>query len=315
MTDKTLPLVTIGIPSYNRADSYLKQAVQSAINQTYQNIEIIISDNCSTDNTEMVIRGINDPRMRYFRQSKNIGGLNNANFCVEHANGAYFLLLHDDDLIDNDFVKVCMEAVNYNTDFGIILTGTRTINDNGEKIGEATNNVEGLSTKEFILGWFDNKVPLYLCSTLYNTRRLKEMGCFRSKKNLYEDNVALFQLAEKFGRKDVRDVKASFRRHSENSGTVASIDDWCIDSLYLLNIICDLLKDDKDMLRSRGMLYFSAQNYNRAVRIQSPVKRFYAYSIVYKQFGYSYSPIRYLLTRNIIYYSLRRLQRKITKGK
>jgi hypothetical protein len=131
------------------------------------------------------------------------------------------------------------------------------------------------------------------------------MGGFRSKKNLYEDDVALFKLAAKFGRKDVREVKASFRRHSENSGSAASIRDWCEDGLYLLDIMCSLIQDDKHIIRSRGMRYFSAQNYNRAARIQSPLKRFYAYYVVYKNFEYSYSPFRYLLTRNIIYNNLR----------
>lgn len=304
------PLVTIGIPSYNRADSYLKHAVQSAVNQTYPNIEIVISDNCSMDNTEEVVKGINDPRIRYFKQSKNIGGLNNANFCVEQASGDYFLLLHDDDLIDHDFVSSCMEAVNYNIDFGIILTGTRVIDGEGRILGAAENKVGGLSTKDFFMGWFDNKVPIYLCSTLFNTRRLKEMGCFRSLKNLHEDGVALFQLAAKFGRKDVRDVKASFRRHTENSGSTALISDWCADGLYLLDIMCGQIQDDKHILRSRGMRYFSAQNYNRAERIQSPLKRLHACYIIYKAFEYSYSPVRYFLKRNIVYNVLYSFKRK-----
>ena len=310
MTVNKAPLVTIGIPSYNRADSYLKQAVLSAVNQTYPNIEIIISDNCSLDNTEEVIRGINDPRIRYFKQSNNIGGLNNANFCVEQAKGDYFLLLHDDDLIDYDFISVCMEAVNYDVNYGIILTGTRVIDSGGRIIGEAENKVVGLSTKDFFMGWFDNKLPIYLCSTLFNTRRLKEMGCFRSLKNLHEDSVALFQLAAKFGRKDVRDVKASFRRHSENSGSSASISDWCDDALYLLNIMCGLVQDDQGIVKSRGMHYFSVQNYNRAARIQSPLKRLYAYYVVYRAFEYSYSPVRYLLKRNFIYSVMVSLKRK-----
>ena len=239
------PLVTIGIPTFNRADSYLKDALKSAVSQSYSNIEVIVSDNASTDNTETLVKSFNDPRIRYFKQSKNIGGLNNANFCVEKAGGDYFLLLHDDDLIDNDFIKVCMEAVNYKTDVGIILSGTRVIDGNGEIIREDTNKAEGFSTTDFFLAWFDCKVPLYLCSTLYHTGRLREIGYFRSKKNLYEDNVVLFQLAAKFGRKDIRDVKASFRKHSNNSGSAASISDWCEDSLYLLDIMCDLSGDQQ----------------------------------------------------------------------
>lgn len=298
------PLVTIGMPTYNRANSYLKDALKSAVSQTYPNIEIVISDNASTDNTEALIKSFNDPRIRYFRQSTNIGGLNNANFCVERANGDYFVLLHDDDLIDNDFIEVCMKAVNYDVNFGVILTGTRVIDENGRIMKETPNKVEGWSTTDFFLGWFDNKLALYLCSTLYNTKRLKDLGCFRSKKNLYEDNVALFQLAAKFGRKDIHDAKASFRMHSSNSGNEASISDWCEDSLYLLNIMCTLSGDKDELVRKRGMTYFCRVNYNYVKcnrNISSRIGRLNAYRSVYKKFEYSYSPIRYLLARNTLY--------------
>lgn len=301
------PLVTIAIPTYNRANSYLKQAIQSAVNQIYSNIEIIVSDNASTDNTEMIVKSFSDPRIRYFKQGRNIGMINNCNFCLEQARGDYFLLLHDDDLIDHDFADVCMKAVNYRTNVGVVLTGTRVIDENGTVVSETANKVEGFSSTDFILGWFDHKIPLYLCSVLFNTGRLKEIGGFKSKKNLYDDVVALFQLAAKFGRKDIHDIKASFRRHSENSGSTASINDWCEDSLYLLNIMCDLSPDNKDLLRCRGMIYFSIQNYIRAARIQSLIKRFYAYIVVYSKFNYSYSPIHFMFTRNIFYKNAHRL--------
>src|SRR3972149_139084 len=124
MLSKTHPLITIAIPTYNRADLYLKQAIQCALNQTYSNVEIIISDNCSMDNTETVVKNFKDPRIRYFRQEKNIGGNNNFNFCLERAKGEYFLLLMDDDLIDSDFIETCMKGVNYDINIGIIRTGT-----------------------------------------------------------------------------------------------------------------------------------------------------------------------------------------------
>jgi glycosyltransferase involved in cell wall biosynthesis len=75
MTKSSQPLVTIAMPTYNRADGFLKQALQSAVSQTYANIEIIVSDNCSTDNTESVVKEMKDPRIRYFKHSENMGAL------------------------------------------------------------------------------------------------------------------------------------------------------------------------------------------------------------------------------------------------
>ena len=102
MANSNPPLVSIGIPTYNRADGFLKQALQSAVNQTYGNIEIIVSDNCSTDHTEDLVNEFSDSRIKYIKHNNNIGANNNFNFCVNSAKGDYFLLLHDDDLIDPD---------------------------------------------------------------------------------------------------------------------------------------------------------------------------------------------------------------------
>ncbi len=298
MKDNIRPLVTIATPTYNRANTYLKQSLESAVNQTYQNIEIIVSDNCSTDNTEMVVKSFNDSRIKYFRQKENIGADNNFNFCIEQANGIYFLLLHDDDLIDKDFIEVCMDAVNDSDNTGIILTGVRAIDDEGNIIYKCHNTVRGLSTEDFFLGWFVSKVPLFLCSTLYNTRRLKEIGGFLPK-NPYQDVVVEAQLAFKFNRVDVYDIKASFRIHKSNKGSAIKVIDWCEGSLYLLNIICNLASEKKDLIMDKGMTYFCVRNYKHAAGIKSPLKRFSTYLMVYKKFNYCYSPIYFVYYRNV----------------
>ena len=114
----TRPLVTIGISTYNRAGGYLRDALQSAVHQTYPALEIVVSDNCSTDDTEAVVRSFADPRIRYIRQAVNIGANNNFNFCIRQARGVYFLLLHDDDLIDEDLVETCVDALRGDTSVG-----------------------------------------------------------------------------------------------------------------------------------------------------------------------------------------------------
>lgn len=299
--NNTKPLVTIAIPTYNR-EHYLRKSLGCAVNQTYKNIEIIVSDNASQDNTEDVVRSFNDSRIRYFRQKVNIGALGNSNFCVKQATGDYILLLNDDDMIDHDFVETCLKEADYSTEFGVILTGVRVIDDRDAVVREDTNRAAGLSFTDFILAWFNHKVPLYLCSTLYNTRGLKEMGGFASKKGLYEDDVALFKLAAKQGRVDVKEVKASFRRHQDNFGNVVRIVDWCEDSLYLLETMCSLVPpEDKDMIKRKGLIYFCRENYVRSSRIESPINRLKAYFIVYRYFGYSYSPFLYILRKTQLY--------------
>ena len=307
------PLVTIAIPTYNRADGYLKEAIESAINQSYPNLEIIISDNCSSDDTGLIVETFNDPRIQYFRHDENIGANNNFNFCLEKATGVFFLLLHDDDLIDEDFVKKCMHAVKKRLEIGMIRTGTRVIDSDGNVLNETPNTVGGLSTEDFILVWFDWKTALYLCSTLFNTKRLKEVGGFPSKPYLFQDVFAEFKLASKYGRIDIQDVKASFRQHPDEMTFASGIRSWCEDSLYLLDSICDLVTKNKTIIRKEGLSYFSTFNYRLARKIKSPLDRYIAYISLIKAFKYVFLRDLFLRTlrRSFIYPPLRFIKRKI----
>ena len=288
------PLVTIAIPTYNRADAYLKQAIQSALSQTYSNIEIIVSDNCSTDDTESLVKSFYDPCLRYIRHKKNIGANNNFNYCLQKARGDYFLLLHDDDLIDDDFISECIKAANRDGSVGIIRTGARNINSAGNVILERENLTGGLSLTDFFLGWLLDKTPMYLCSTLFSTKRLREIGGLKSKHNLYEDVIAMVILAAKHGRVDVREIKASFRNHPLQITNSATIGGWCEDSLILLDTMCRLAPDNKKLLRRTGFNYLLKRNFMMAARIQPSLQKYLAYLVIFKTFNY---PVKFFTER------------------
>ena len=90
------PLISVIIPTYNRAE-IINIPLQSVFNQSYKNLEIIIVDDRSTDNTETVINNINDPRIRYICQSTNKGGAAARNTGIEAAKGEYIAFLDSDD--------------------------------------------------------------------------------------------------------------------------------------------------------------------------------------------------------------------------
>ena len=293
------PLVSIGIPTYNRAGGNLPKVIERALGQTYQNVELIVSDNCSSDHTQALVRSIEDARLRYFRQETNIGPNNNFNFCLNQARGEYFLLFHDDDMIDQDFVEACISSLEPGQTAGVILTGVRIIDEHDIVVGEHENNAAGLSPAEFILGWFAGKTALYLCSTLYNTIRLKEAGGFSSKKNIYDDLVPTFTLATRYGRVDVAEAKASFRRHRENIGSTIPIYDWVEDSLYLLETYCRLLPDECNLLRKEGESYFCKKMYWYASEGMAVTQSPMDYLRIYKSYNYCYSPLRYWYTKKL----------------
>ena len=90
--------VTILIPTYNRS-RYLAEAVESALAQTYRNLEVVVSDNASTDDTASVVgRYTRDPRFRYYRNAENLGMVGNWQKALrEYCSGEWFIILSDDD--------------------------------------------------------------------------------------------------------------------------------------------------------------------------------------------------------------------------
>ena len=110
MSVKEEPLVSIGIPTYNRATT-LRRALKSILEQTYQNLEIIVSDNCSPDTeTKNIVQEfmIKDSRIKYFRQEKNLGLFYNTKFVFDVAHGEYFAWLCDDDERQPKFIEACL---------------------------------------------------------------------------------------------------------------------------------------------------------------------------------------------------------------
>ena len=293
-------LISIGIPTYNRADGYLRQALESAVSQTYQDIEIIVSDNCSSDQTESVVKGFQDSRIVYVKHSQNIGAIRNYNYCLEQAQGEYFLLLHDDDLIDADFLETCMHAVKYGDEVGIIQTGVRVIDDHGREIHSHLNRGNGDSTRGYFLDWFSNRSAWYLCNTLFNTKRLKELGGFKSKCNHVSDGMATVMLAAGYGQVIVEDIKASFRKHSQEMTFAVKVRDWCLDYLFLLEKMCEVTNDDMEV-RKQGMRFFCMLNYNRAKAIRSYPKRIMTYFMVYRTFQYAHPPYAYILSPSFLH--------------
>jgi glycosyltransferase involved in cell wall biosynthesis len=307
MNSSSNPLVSIGIPTYNRASGNLGRVIERALGQTYQNIEVIVSDNCSSDNTTELVQSFKDSRLRYFRQENNIGANKNFNYCLDQAKGEYFLLFHDDDLIDQDFVEVCISALEPGQSAGTIFTGVRIIDEDGKVLEEHKNRAAGLSPEEFIKGWYKGQIALYLCNTLYNTARLKEIGGFSSKKNLFDDLVPTFTLAIKYGRVDILEEKASFRRHSGNAGSSVPIHDWIDDSLYLLDHIYSLFPSECHDLSDDGRLYFCKKLYRYTAVRQGRLNRLMDYIRIYRAYGFCYSPVRHLY--------LGRVSRKLAKIK
>lgn len=160
--DVESPLVSICIPTYNRAKK-IERAVKSAQNSTYPNIEIIISDNASTDCTEQICETLKsqDSRISYHRQRLNIGASKNFEFVRSAASGKYFMWLSDDDYIDRSYVYACVGLLERNCDLVLASGKVLFVTDDGTESFESnakelTDNRAALRIAKYIWNVGDN---------------------------------------------------------------------------------------------------------------------------------------------------------------
>lgn len=168
-------LVSILIPVYNR-ENLIEETVQSALNQTYKNIEIIVVDNQSTDNTWEILQKLASQyeRIKIFQNERNIGPVRNWKRCIDEANGEYGKILWSDDLIAPQFLEKTVPYLE-NEDVGFVFTGTEIfINGTDKKsshyfIGETSL----YESEQYVNGvLFDENYPVSPACALF---RLKDL--------------------------------------------------------------------------------------------------------------------------------------------
>ncbi len=126
------PLVSIGLPVYN-GEQFLRDALDSLLKQTFENFELIISDNASTDNTEKICREYTkkDQRIRYYRNPENIGAARNFNRVFELSKGKYFKWAAHDDICAPSLISVCVEVLEKEDSVVLCYPKTKLINKDG----------------------------------------------------------------------------------------------------------------------------------------------------------------------------------------
>jgi glycosyltransferase involved in cell wall biosynthesis len=134
------PLVSIITPTYNRPE-YLKQALTSAVQQTYTNIEIIVSDNCSSENPQTLIESFGDSRIRFSRNESNLGMFANTMKAFKMARGKYVAALLDDDMWEPEFLEKLVPPLEANPDLALAFCDHYIIN--------ADSQIDTIATEQY----------------------------------------------------------------------------------------------------------------------------------------------------------------------
>lgn len=150
-----MSIVSVLIPTYNR-EQFLVPCIQSALDQTISDIEIIIMDNASTDNTWEVCQQFSnrDRRIRISRNETNIGPVRNWQRCLDYATGEFVKILWSDDLIAPTFLEKTMPFLVEHKEVGFVFTGAEIFTDNPQQGAKAyfIRNTGLYDTKDYIEG-------------------------------------------------------------------------------------------------------------------------------------------------------------------
>jgi glycosyltransferase involved in cell wall biosynthesis len=115
--------VHIGMPIYN-GEKYVAEAIESILNQTFEDFTLFISDDASSDASTFIAQGYakKDSRIVYYRQSKNLGMFENFKFVLDMAGAEYFMWMAHDDVREKDYLKMCVERLNRDKTLGLATT-------------------------------------------------------------------------------------------------------------------------------------------------------------------------------------------------
>lgn len=172
---KNNSLVSVIIPCYN-AEKYVESAVRSIMSQSYKNLEIIVTDDCSTDNTLKILQNLakEDSRIKLYKNETNLKIVKTLNNMILQANGKYIARMDADDISLPRRIEKQVDFLENNIDFSFCGTNAYHIDENGKIIGKSILP-ETFEDNKFFLKFYSTfyHPTVMICSDVY-------------KKNLYD---------------------------------------------------------------------------------------------------------------------------------
>lgn len=206
-----MPKVSVIIPTYNRQDM-VGEAVQSVLNQTEHDLEVIVVDDGSIDNTRSAIESLNDHRVRYFYKT-NGGPASARNFGLNKANGEFVAFLDHDDLWPADFLEVMVSQLEKRTDYGAAYSPIKLLRNNGSVIKsyKKPENKSGWITRDLF-----NKSFVWTSATIIRKSALENIWYDETLRQSYEDGDFFLRLSTRIQFLFVEEVEAIKMEHASN---------------------------------------------------------------------------------------------------
>ena len=211
-------LVSIGMPVYNGAN-FIREALDSILSQTFENFELIISDNASTDETEKICREYmaKDSRVRYYRSHQNLGAAWNFNRVFELSSGKYFKWAAHDDLIAPDFLLKCVEVLEQDPALILCHSQAKVIDDRGSVLEEYQVKLNTNSPKP--QERFHELLHQHLCFPIFGVIRSSILKKIEPLMGNYShaDGILLLKFALLGRFEEIPEYLFFYRKHTQQS--------------------------------------------------------------------------------------------------
>lgn len=287
-----MPRVSVIIPTYNRAD-LIGETIESVLNQTFDDFEIIIIDDGSTDSTKEVVRRFDGPIKYLYQENRGRSCARNKGF--EASRGEYICFLDSDDLLDSCMLERQVSLLDSNNDLGFVFSDYQFINRAGEMLPKPevfrAHPLRRGRIFRFLIR-FD-----FICVSTVMARRdcINKAGLFDPLLEAAEDLDWLLRMTSLYGADYVPEQLCLFRKHDGNTPSTA-IEDATV------RVITKHLSDESAK-RSLGDewreiyfdLYLMIANYHYNRRSMAPARKYY-----FNALGFCSSMARGLSIFNLI---------------
>lgn len=209
--------VTIAIPTYNRSN-FISESISSVISQTFKDLEILIIDNNSTDNTRMIIKSFKDERIRCIKNRTNIGMMNNWNKCIKMARGKYVMILGDDDILLPNFIEESLKIFLKYRNIGFTFSHINKMDEKGKILSKWGYKFfkNGLIRGENYIKTTINNLCCMTnsSSVLINKKVFEKVGYFESPfaRNTFDLNMWI-KVANRFNVYFIEKTLSNYRIH------------------------------------------------------------------------------------------------------
>lgn len=205
-----LPLVTVFIPVFN-CEKYICECLDSIVNQTYKNLDILIIDDGSTDKTVQIIESYKDKRIRLIKNNKNKGIPYTRNLGIKESRGKYIALMDADDISNNNRIEKQVNFLESNLNVDVVTSNYRMFNDKISKKVILNKNIEEIKISLIFLCSLCNPSSMIRVDSMKNLNINYNKNCF-----IAQDYELWTQFARKGNIFNLEDVLLNYRTDHGN---------------------------------------------------------------------------------------------------